>query len=292
MTLFKGAGVALVTPFRNKEVDFDSLGQLIEWQIAENIDAIVICGTTGEASTLNDKEHIHVVKYTVDKVNGRVPVIAGAGSNDTEHALFMATELKKVGVDGLLMVTPYYNKCTQKGLIEHYTTLADKVDIPMILYSVQGRTGVNISPSTVFELAKHPNIVGIKEASGNIAQVVDIAKCVSPDFALYSGNDDMIVPLLSVGGSGVISTVANIAPKDTHTMVMDYLNGHVKEASAKQLSMKSLIDAMFIEVNPIPIKAALSLMNKLYLEYRLPLCLPDDKSLEIIKREMQSYGLL
>lgn len=292
MTLFKGAGVALVTPFRDRAVDYDSLGQLIEWQIAESIDAIVICGTTGEASTLTDKEHIEVVEYTVDKVNGRIPVIAGSGSNDTEHALQMGIQLKNVDVDGLLIVTPYYNKCTQKGLISHYNTLADSVDIPMILYSVQGRTGVNISPSTVFELAKHPNIVGIKEASGNIAQVVEIAKCVSPTFALYSGNDDMIVPLLSVGGTGVISTVANIAPKDTHDMVMDYLGGNVNQSYKKQLAMKSLIDAMFIEVNPIPVKAALSLMNKLHLEYRLPLCFPDPKSLEIIKKEMEQYHLI
>ncbi|MEG1930572.1 MAG: 4-hydroxy-tetrahydrodipicolinate synthase [Anaerovorax sp.] len=292
MTLFKGAGVAIVTPFKNKAVDFDSLGRLIQWQIAENIDAIIICGTTGEASTLNDKEHIEVVQYTVEKVNGRVPVIAGSGSNDTEHAVSMGIQLKNVGVDGLLVVTPYYNKCTQKGLISHYTTLADSIDIPMILYSVQGRTGVNISPSTVFELSKHPNIVGIKEASGNMGQVVEIAKCVSSQFALYSGNDDMIVPLLSVGGTGAISTVANVAPRDTHSMVADYLQGNVTSASKKQLAMKSLIDAMFIEVNPIPVKAALSLMNKLHLEYRLPLCPPDDKSMEVIKKEMEAYHLI
>ncbi len=292
MTLFTGAGVAIVTPFKDGTVDFPSLGQLIDWQISQEIDAIVVCGTTGEASTLNDKEHIETVQYAVEKVNGRVPVIAGAGSNDTAHAIYMSGELEALGVDGLLLVTPYYNKCTQKGLIQHYTNIADSVNIPIILYSVAGRTGVNISPSTVFELAKHPNIVGIKEASGNISQVVEIAKCISDDFTLYSGNDDMIVPLLSVGGLGVISTVANIIPKDTHTMVMKYLSGDTKDAGRLQLEMKHLIDAMFIEVNPIPVKAALNLMGKIELEYRLPLCPPEEKSMEIIRKELTAYGLI
>lgn len=292
MTLFTGAGTAIVTPFKDGAVDYPSLGQLIDWQISQEIDAIVVCGTTGEASTLNDKEHIETVQYTVEKVGGRVPVIAGAGSNDTAHAIFMSKELEALGADGLLQVTPYYNKCTQKGLIEHYTKIADSVNIPIILYSVAGRTGVNISPSTVFELAKHPMIAGIKEASGNISQVVEIARCISEDFALYSGNDDMIVPLLSVGGSGVISTVSNIIPKDTHRMVMKYLDGDTKEASNMQLAMKHLIDAMFIEVNPIPIKAALSLMGKIRMEYRLPLCPPDEKSMDLIKKELALYGLV
>jgi len=292
MTLFTGAGVAIVTPFKDGAVDFPSLGQLIDWQISQEIDAIVICGTTGEASTLNDKEHIETVRYAVEKTGGRVPVIAGAGSNDTAHAIYMSQELEGLGVDGLLLVTPYYNKCTQKGLIQHYTKIADSVSIPIILYSVAGRTGVNISPSTVFELAGHPRIVGIKEASGNISQVVEIAKCVSDDFALYSGNDDMIVPLLSVGGTGVISTVANVIPKDTHDMVMKYLSGDTKEAIRLQLAMKHLIDAMFVEVNPIPVKAALSIMGKIQMEYRLPLCPPDDKSMEIIRKELKQYGLL
>ncbi len=292
MTLFTGAGVAIVTPFKNGAVDFPSLGQLIDWQISQKIDAIIICGTTGEASTLNDKEHIETVQYAVEKTGGRVPVIAGAGSNDTAHAIYMSNELEASGVDGLLLVTPYYNKCTQKGLIQHYTKIADAVNIPIILYSVAGRTGVNISPSTVFELAKHPNIVGIKEASGNISQVVEIAKCISDDFTLYSGNDDMIVPLLSVGGLGVISTVANVIPKDTHTMVMKYLSGDTKAAGKLQLEMKHLIDAMFIEVNPIPVKAALSIMGKIGMEYRLPLCPPDEKSMELIRKELALYGLI
>lgn len=292
MTLFTGAGVAIVTPFKDGKVDFPSLGRLIDWQISQGIDAIIVCGTTGEASTLNDKEHIETVQYAVERVNGRIPVIAGAGSNDTAHAIYMAGELTQFPVDGLLLVTPYYNKCTQKGLIKHYTTIADAVDIPMILYSVAGRTGVNISPSTVFELSKHPNIVGIKEASGNISQVVEIARCISDDFSLYSGNDDMIVPVLSVGGIGVISTVANVVPKDTHLMVQKYLDGDIKESSRLQLSMKHLIDAMFIEVNPIPVKAALNLMGMIEEEYRLPLCSPEDKSMEIIRKELKNYGLI
>jgi len=292
MTLFTGAATAIVTPFKNGKVDYPSLGKLIDWQISQGIDAIVVCGTTGEASTLTDKEHIKTVQYTVRRVKGRVPVIGGAGSNDTAHAVYMSKELEALGVDGLLLVTPYYNKCTQKGLIQHYTTIADAVKTPIIIYSVAGRTGVNISPSTVAELAKHPNIVGIKEASGNISQVVEIAKSVSDDFALYSGNDDMVVPLLSVGGLGVITTVGNIIPKDVHTMVMKYLSGDTKEAARMQLAMKHLIDAMFIEVNPIPVKAALNMMGKIEMEYRLPLCPPDEKSMEIIRKELVDYGLI
>jgi len=292
MALFTGSGVAIVTPFKNRKVDFDSLGKLIDWQIAEGTDSIVVCGTTGESATLNDEEHIETVEYTVQKVNKRVPVIAGGGSNDTHHGINLNKNLERVGADGLLHVTPYYNKCTQKGLILHYTAIADSVGIPMILYSVASRTGVNIAPSTVAELAKHPNIVGIKEASGNIAQVAEIARLVPEDFSIYSGNDDMIVPLLSLGGKGVISTVANVAPKDTHDMVMRFLNGDAKGACDLQLRMKPLIDAMFIEVNPIPVKAALYMMGKIDLEYRLPLCPPSDASMEIIRKEMEAYGLL
>lgn len=292
MTLFTGAGTALVTPFRNGEVDYDSMGQLIDWQIDQEIDALVICGTTGEASTLDDNEHIKTVQYAVDRVAGRVPVIAGAGSNDTRHAIQMSRSLKEIGADGLLLVTPYYNKCTQKGLITHYTVIADSVEIPMILYSVQGRTGVNISPFVVGELCNHENIVGIKEASGNISQVVEIANYVSDTFTLYSGNDDTIVPLLSVGGKGVISVVSNIAPRDTHTMVENYLQGNVVEAARIQLKMKPLIDALFCEVNPIPVKAALKMMGKIEQEYRLPLCDPAPVSITIIERELKAYGLI
>lgn len=292
MTLFTGAAVALVTPFKKGNIDFDALKDLIEWQIEEGIDAIVSCGTTGEASTLSDEEHIETVRFTVEQTQGRVPVIAGAGSNNTSHAIWMSQQLEKVGADGLLLVTPYYNKCTQKGLVNHYKAIADSVNLPCILYSVQSRTGVNITPAAVSELCTHPNIVGIKEASGNISQVVEIAKYVSSNFALYSGNDDMIVPLLSMGGIGAISTVANIIPKDTHEMIEAYLQNQSNKAREMQLHMKSLIDAMFIEVNPIPVKAALNIMGFVEKEYRMPLCEPENKTLYQIANELKSYGLL
>lgn len=292
MTLFTGAAVALVTPFKKGNIDFDALKDLIEWQIKEGIDAIVSCGTTGEASTLSDEEHIETIRFTVEQTQGRIPVIAGAGSNDTSHAIWMSQQLEKVGANGLLLVTPYYNKCTQKGLVNHYKAIADSVNLPCILYSVQSRTGVNITPAAVSELCTHPNIVGIKEASGNISQVVEIAKYVSSDFALYSGNDDMIVPLLSMGGIGAISTVANIIPKDTHEMIEAYLQNQSNKAREMQLHMKSLIDAMFIEVNPIPVKAALNMMGFVEKEYRMPLCEPDNKTLYQIANELKSYGLL
>nr|WP_202931139.1 4-hydroxy-tetrahydrodipicolinate synthase [Aminipila terrae] len=292
MALFTGAAVALVTPFKEGIVDFDALGRLINWQINEKIDAIVSCGTTGEASTLNDEEHIQTVRFTVEHAHGRVPVLAGAGSNDTNHAVWMSQQLEKAGADGLLLVTPYYNKCTQKGLISHYKAIADSVSIPCLLYSVPGRTGVNISPDTVAELCTHPNIIGIKEASGNISQVVEISKYISSDFALYSGNDDMVVPLLSMGGSGVISTVANIIPNDTHQMVAAYIQGDLNKAREMQIRMKPLIDSLFAEVNPIPVKAALNMMGMIEREYRLPLCDPENKTLYQISNELKSYGLI
>ena len=292
MTLFKGAGVALVTPFSQGQVDYERLAGLLDWQVSSGIDAIVSCGTTGEASTLNDEEHINTVKFTAQAVNKKVPVIAGAGSNDTAHAVFMGQALEQAGADGLLVVTPYYNKCTQKGLMKHYEKIADSVDIPIILYSVPGRTGVNISPSSVKELAQHPNIRGIKEASGNMSQVVEIARYISDDFALYSGNDDMIVPLLSVGSVGAISTVANVAPSDTSRMIHKYLDGDTREAMEMQLAMKPLMDAMFVEVNPIPVKAALSMMDKIRPEYRLPLCEADNLSLYEIMTQLKDYGLI
>lgn len=292
MTLFKGAGVALVTPFSDGQVDYDRLAGLLDWQVSSGIDAVVSCGTTGEASTLNDEEHISTVTFTVEKVDKRVPVIAGAGSNDTAHAVFMAQALEHAGADGLLVVTPYYNKCTQKGLMKHYEKIADSVDIPIILYSVPSRTGVNISPSSVKELSQHPNICGIKEASGNMSQVVEIARYVSDDFALYSGNDDMIVPLLSVGGTGAISTVANIMPAETSRMIHRYLQGDVRDAMSMQLDMKPLIDALFVEVNPIPVKAALSMMDKIKPEYRLPLCEAENLSLYDIMNQLKNYKLI
>jgi len=292
MCIFKGSGVAIITPFTKGAVDKDSLGNLLERQIAQGTDAIIICGTTGEASTMTDEEQLDTIKFTVDKVNKRIPVIAGVGSNDTAHAIFLSKEAEKLGSDGLLSVTPYYNKTTQKGLYKHFWAIADSVHIPIILYNVPSRTGVNLLPSTVADLSKHPNIKGIKEASGNITQVAEVSRVTPDDFCLYSGNDDMIVPLLSVGGSGVISVVANIAPKDTHDMVMKYLDGDTKGACELQLRMKPLIDALFVEVNPIPVKTAVNLLGMNGGILRAPLCEMEEKNLEILKSEMQKYGLI
>ncbi|MBS4539219.1 4-hydroxy-tetrahydrodipicolinate synthase [Clostridium sp. D2Q-11] len=291
MSLFKGSGVAIITPFTKDVIDFDKLGELIDWQINENTDAIIVCGTTGEASTMSDDEKKSAIKYTVEKVNGRVPVIAGTGSNNTLHAIELSKESESIGVDGLLVVTPYYNKTTQKGLIEHYTKIADSVNIPIIVYNVPGRTGLNVAPKTLKELSKHKNIVAVKEASGNISQVVEIASIVDEDFDIYSGNDDMVIPLLSVGGKGVISVVANILPKDTHDMVMEYLEGDINKGIKLQLEMKSLIDSLFIETNPIPIKTALNLIGKNVGTLRLPLVDMSEENLNILKNELNNYGL-
>ncbi len=292
MAIFKGVGVAIVTPHKEGRVDFDALRNLIEWHIAEGTDSIVVCGTTGEAATLDYDEHIEVVKFVADTVNKRVPVIAGTGSNDTSFAVWLSVESEKVGVDGLLSVTPYYNKATQKGLLRHYYEVADAINIPMLLYSVPSRTGVNITPAMAKELKKHKNIQGIKEASGNISQIVEMARLIDDDFDMYSGNDDQVIPVMSLGASGVISTVANIAPKKTHEMVQKFFEGDIKGAAAMQLEQKPLIDALFCEVNPVPVKAAVHLLGKCELEYRLPMCEPEDSTMERLKREMKAYGLI
>ncbi len=293
MAIFKGCAVAIVTPFKKDgTVDFQKFIELIEWQIAEGIDAIVVCGTTGEASTLDDDEHIETIRVCVETVDGRVPVIGGAGSNDTRHGINLAKKIEKTGVDGLLLVTPYYNKCSQQGLKEHYIATADAVNIPCILYSVPGRTGVNIEPETVKELAKHNNIVGIKEASGNIAQVAEICRVTPDDFAVYSGNDDMVIPLMSLGGAGYISVIANILPKDSVEMTRSFFAGNWQKAKELQLEMKPLIDTLFADVNPIPVKAACALMGKMELVYRLPLTKPSQNIMETIKREMTTYGII
>ena len=310
LSIFKGAGTALVTPFKDGTVDWDSLNSLIQWQLDEKIDAIISCGTTGEASTLKDDEHIEVVKFTVNKVQQwalrehsdesvfygvplekRIPVIAGAGSNDTDHAIEMAQTLEKLGIDGLLLVTPYYNKCSQKGLIKHYEKIADSVKVPCILYSVPGRTGVNIFPDTVFYLADHPNLIGIKEASGDISQVCSISRAISESFDVYSGNDDMTIPMMALGAAGCISTASNIVPNDVHRMTHAYLDGDTDRAREMQLNMKPLIDALFADVNPIPVKAALSFMGKIQPEYRLPLCEASNAVLFKLMAEMKRYGL-
>ena len=292
MAIFEGSGVAIATPFKNGEIDYDALSGLLEWQVEEGTDAIVICGTTGEASTLTDDEQIAVIEFAVRVIGGRIPVIAGVGSNFTEHGLELTKRAEGVGANALLHVTPYYNKASRKGLIEHFKAMADATSLPILLYSVAGRTGLNIEPSVCEELAAVKNIVGVKEASGNISQVVEIARRAPEGFDLYSGNDDMIVPLLSVGGKGVISVLANVAPRDTHNMVRKFLDGDVKGSYEIQLRAKPLIDALFIEVNPIPVKAALYMMGKCAYEYRMPLCRMDDANYAKLEREMKAYGLI
>ena len=293
MSIFKGSAVAIVTPFKGGKVDFEALGKLLDWHVSEGTDAIVITGTTGEASTLQDPEHLDTIRCAVDVIGGRIPVIAGVGSNDTAHAVHFSEEAEKIGADALLHVTPYYNKTSRKGLITHFRTVAASVDLPIILYSVASRTGLNIAPDVCAELADVSNIAGIKEASANISQIAEIARLTrDKDFDLYSGNDDHVVPLLSLGGMGVISTVANIIPRDMHDMVMKFFDGDIAGATKLQLDTKPLIDAVFIEVNPIPIKAALYLMGKIEYEYRLPLVQMEDKNFEKVKEEMKAYGLL
>lgn len=290
MSIFTGSGVAIVTPFINDGIDFEVLGQLIEFQITEGTDAIIVCGTTGEASTMDDTEKKEAIKYAVDKVAKRVPVIAGTGSNNTKYSVELGKYAENVGADGLLVVTPYYNKATQKGLVEHYSTIAGNVNIPIIVYNVPGRTGLNVAPETMFELSKVKNIIAIKEASGNISQVVEIAHLCGNKIDIYSGNDDQIVPILSLGGKGVISVIANIAPKDTHNIAKYYLEGKVDESKSLQLKMIPLIKALFTEVNPIPVKAALNLLGYNVGSPRLPLTEATENSYQMIKKELITYG--
>ncbi|WMJ89656.1 4-hydroxy-tetrahydrodipicolinate synthase [Anaerocolumna sp. MB42-C2] len=293
MAIFKGAGVAIVTPFKeNLEVNYDKLGELLDYQIEHGTDSIVICGTTGEASTLTHEEHLECIRYTVDKVNKRIPVIAGTGSNSTDTAIYLSTEAEKYGADGLLLVTPYYNKATQRGLKEHFTDIAKEVNIPIILYNVPGRTGCNLLPKTAAGLVKDvDNIVGIKEASGNISQVASLMHLTQGDIDLYSGNDDQIVPLLSLGGIGVISVLSNIVPKETHDIVANYLNGNVKLSCEQQLNYIPLIDALFCEVNPIPIKKALNLMGFEVGGLRKPLTDMEPENVEKLIKAMKESGL-
>lgn len=292
MSIFKGSGVAIVTPFKGEEVNYKKLGELLEWHISEKTDAIVICGTTGESATLSNEEKKEVIKFAVEKVNKRIPVIAGTGGNDTKSSIELSKYAEKIGADSLLIVTPYYNKTTQKGLVEHYLAIADSVNIPIIVYNVPGRTGLNILPKTLEKLSKHPNIRGVKEASGNIAQVAEVARLCKDNFDIYSGNDDMVVPLLSLGGVGVISVVANIIPRDTHQMVYSYLEGDIDKSRELQLKMKPLIDSLFIEVNPIPVKEAMNYLGMNVGPARLPLTTMESKNHEILVNEIKSYGLV
>lgn len=270
--LFKGAATAIVTPFKNGEVNYEKYGELIDWQIEKGIDAIVSCGTTGEGSTLSDAEHKKTLKFCVDKVNGRVPVIAGTGSNDTEYGLQLSQHAESIGVDGLMIVTPYYNKTTQRGLINHYNYIADRVNLPIILYNVPSRTGMRIEADTVVELSKHKNIVAMKDATGDISYAAEVfSKIGDRDFAIYSGNDDMVVPILSLGGMGVISVASNVMPKEMHDMVMLYLNGDIHSSRKLQLDMNNIINSLFLETNPIPVKTCMNILGYDVGELRMPL---------------------
>lgn len=290
--LFKGSAVALVTPFtKDNKVNFDKLAELIEYHIENKTDAIVACGTTGEATTMSDEEILSVLEFTVKKVNGRIPVIAGTGSNNTMHSVELSQKAEALGVDGLLIITPYYNKANKSGLKKHFVTIAESVNIPIILYNVPGRTCMNISPALIAELAQVPNIVAVKEASGDLGQVAEIASLVPEDFAIYSGNDDSIVPLLSLGGHGVISVLANVCPRETHDLVEKYLEGDVEGSRKIQLDLDALIAALFIEVNPIPVKTAMNLLGFEVGDLRLPLDNMDPANLEVLKKELVNAGL-
>ncbi len=294
MAIFTGAGVAIVTPFKeNGEVNYEKFGELIEFQIKNGTDAIIVCGTTGEASTLTHEEHLDVIKYCVDKVAGRIPVVAGTGSNCTETAIYLSKEAEKSGVDGLLVVTPYYNKATQNGLYEHFKMIADSVNVPIILYNVPGRTGCNLMPATVVRLCKEvENIVGVKEASGNISQVAKLMALADGCVDLYSGNDDQIVPILSLGGKGVISVLSNVAPKETHDICVKYFEGDVAGSLKEQLRAIELCDALFCEVNPIPVKKAVNLMGMEGGPVRRPLSEMEPENAAKLEKAMKNYGIL
>ena len=293
-SIFKGSGTALVTPMKeNGEINYDAMAELIEAQIAGNTDALIVCGTSGEAPTLDDPEHLEAIKFAVEQTKGRIPVIAGTGSNNTAHAVMMTEESEKLGADGVLLVTPYYNKATQDGLYKHYRTIAAATKLPCIVYNVPSRTGTNILPATMARLARdQENIRAIKEASGNISQVAKLASYLDGSFDIYSGNDDQIVPLCSLGGIGVISVLSNVAPKETHDMVMMCLNGNYEEARKLQLRALPLIDQLFIEVNPIPVKAALNMQGFNVGSPRLPLTELTDAHKESLMAAMKEFGCL
>lgn len=288
--LFTGSAVAIITPFIDERINYDKLAELIEFQIENSSDAIVICGTTGEVSTLPDDEHLSAIKFTVERVGKRVPVIAGTGSNYTSHGIELSQAAEQAGADGILSVTPYYNKTSQKGLYEHYKAIANSIKIPIILYNIPGRTGLNMNPETIRDLSLLDNIVAIKEC--NMAQVGDIIHLCGEDFTLYSGDDSLVIPMLSLGGKGVISTTANLIPYDFHQMVKLYLAGEVEAARKIQLRALNLIKALFIEISPMPIKAALNLIGMEVGICRMPLVEISAKSLEILEEEMRIYGLL
>lgn len=288
-TVFKGSGVALVTPVKDNKVDFEKLGELLDFHVANKTDAIILCGTTGEAPTLPDDEHLKIFDYAMDRVGGKIPLIGGTGSNYTDHAIEFSKYAQKAGMDAVLCVTPYYNKTSQNGLVTHYSAIANAIDIPVILYNVPSRTGVGLQLPALEQLSKVENIVAIKEASGNIAFMTKIAANIDMD--IYSGNDDMIVPCLSIGGIGVISVVANIIPKDVHDMCELYFEGKTKEAAAMQLKMMDLVEKMFIEVNPIPVKNAMNMMGFGVGDLKLPLVDLEEANVEKVRKSLLDYGL-
>lgn len=294
MAVFTGAGVAIVTPFQeNGDVDYGKFAELVEFQIKNGTDAIIVCGTTGEASTLTHEEHLDVIKYCVEKVAGRVPVVAGTGSNCTQTAVYLSKEAEKAGADAVLLVTPYYNKATQKGLYDHFKTIADSIRIPAILYNVPSRTGCNILPETVVKLCTEvENIVGVKEASGNISQVAKLMALADGKVDLYSGNDDQIVPLLSLGGKGVISVLSNVAPKETHEICAKFFAGDVAGSCALQLKALDLCSALFCEVNPIPVKKALNLMGMGAGTLRMPLSEMDEANVPKLEKALKDFGVM
>ena len=292
--LFKGAGVAIVTPMHaDGSVNYEKLGEILEEQIACGTDAIVICGTTGESSTLSEEEHSEVIRFCVETVNHRIPVVAGTGSNATHTAIMLSRQAEADGADGVLLVTPYYNKATQKGLIAHYTAIAESISIPCILYNVPSRTGVTIQPETMAYLYQHvPNIIGVKDATGNVEMTAKLMTLVDEDFALYSGEDGLIVPILSLGGSGVISVLSNVAPRETHEICSRWFEGDTKGSLREQLRALPLVKALFSEVNPIPVKAAMNMMGKDVGPLRLPLTEMEDENKEKLRKELVNYGLL
>lgn len=291
-TVFVGAATAIITPFKNGEVDYEAYARLIDWQIENGISAIVAAGTTGEGSTLTDEEHKEVIRFTVEKVAGRVPVIAGTGSNDTAYAIELTKYACEVGADAMLVVSPYYNKATQNGLIKSFSAIADASTKPIILYNVPSRTGCNITPKTVAELAKHPNIVAIKEASGNISQIAELAALTKGKLDIYSGNDDQIVPVMSLGGKGVISVLSNLMPKETDDICKNFLSGKLDDALKTQLELLPLINALFCEVNPIPVKAAMAAMGFGENSLRLPLTEMEKDNEEKLLALMREQGLI
>ena len=290
--VFTGCGTAIATPFTEDGVNFEGFGRLLDFQLSNNIDAIIVCGTTGESSCMTTEEKKSTIKFAIDRVNKKTKVIVGTGSNNTMSAIEMSKYAESVGADALLLVTPYYNKTTSQGLIAHYTAIANSVNIPIILYNVPSRTGVNIDPKTCFELSKVKNIVGIKEASGNISQVAKIANLCGDNLYIYSGNDDQVIPILSLGGKGVISVLSNVMPEFTHEMTYNYFNGNVDIASKMQLDVLDLIDALFCEVNPIPVKYALNLMGYDFGVPRLPLVELSDSNKEKLKNIMRKHNLI